>query len=178
MKPLFFALASLALGAQDSHSSPYAGQQARTLKALSDSEISAYRSGGGMGLAKPAELNGYPGPRHVLDLKREIGLTDNQVRAIQHLFEGMKKEATQLGSQIVLLETELDSIFSGSMASWPRAKELTLEIGELQARYRWAHLKAHQPMRGILSPEQIHRYNALRGNSSPPPSPGQGRPDH
>ena len=45
---------------------PYAGQQARTIKALSDDDLAALRKGEGMGMAKAAELNGYPGPAHVL----------------------------------------------------------------------------------------------------------------
>src|SRR5215469_14793256 len=48
---------------------PYAGQEARTIKALSDDDIAALRKGEGMGMAKAAELNGYPGPVHVLALR-------------------------------------------------------------------------------------------------------------
>jgi hypothetical protein len=44
--------------------SPYVGQEYREIKALSTQEISDYISGRGMGLAKAAELNGYPGPAH------------------------------------------------------------------------------------------------------------------
>jgi hypothetical protein len=47
---------------------PYAGQQNRTIKALSDEDIVGLLKGDGMGFAKAAELNGYPGPKHVLDL--------------------------------------------------------------------------------------------------------------
>jgi hypothetical protein len=47
---------------------PHAGQQTRTIKALSDDEIAALCNGKGMGMAKAAELNGYPGPIHVLAL--------------------------------------------------------------------------------------------------------------
>ena len=45
---------------------PYAGQQTRTIKALSDQEVSDYVEGRGMGSSKAAELNHYPGPAHVL----------------------------------------------------------------------------------------------------------------
>ena len=48
--------------------SPYAGQQARQVKALSKAEIEGLLAGRGLGYAKAAELNHYPGPRHVLDL--------------------------------------------------------------------------------------------------------------
>ena len=42
--------------------SPYAGQESRAIKALSDSEIDDLANGRGMGLAKAGELNGYPSP--------------------------------------------------------------------------------------------------------------------
>lgn len=40
----------------------YAGLQQRAIKALSDQQKADLRAGRGMGLALPAELNGYPGP--------------------------------------------------------------------------------------------------------------------
>lgn len=44
------------------HGSPYTGEQAREIKALSADEVNAYLNGQGAGLAKAAELNRYPGP--------------------------------------------------------------------------------------------------------------------
>lgn len=52
---------------------PYAGIARRSVKALSDREISDLRTGRGMGLALAAELNGYPGPAHVLELAERVG---------------------------------------------------------------------------------------------------------
>ena len=52
--------------------SPYAGEEAREIKALSTAETKSYLSGEGMGLAKAAELNGYPGPSHVLALGADL----------------------------------------------------------------------------------------------------------
>jgi len=52
---------------------PYARQQVRTIKSLSDEDIAALRKGEGMGMAKAAELNGYPGPAHVLDMAGSFG---------------------------------------------------------------------------------------------------------
>jgi hypothetical protein len=48
--------------------SPYAGQQTRAIKALSPEDLAGLLNGEGMGMAKAAELNGYPGPVHVLEL--------------------------------------------------------------------------------------------------------------
>jgi len=58
--------------------SPYAGQQSRSIKALPEGDIAALQNGDGMGMAKAAELNGYPGPRHVLALAAELHLTEAQ----------------------------------------------------------------------------------------------------
>jgi hypothetical protein len=83
MKPrhlvLVFAACVLAMPVlAHSPMTPYAGQQARTIKALSDEDIAALLKGDGMGFAKAAELNGYPGPKHVLDLAEKLKLTDAQ----------------------------------------------------------------------------------------------------
>ena len=60
------ALCTLAVPvlAAEMPATPYAGQQARTIKALSDEEIAGLRNGEGMGMAKPAELNGCPRVQH------------------------------------------------------------------------------------------------------------------
>lgn len=51
---------------------PYAGQQQRSITSLSADDQLALRAGQGWGLAKPAELNGVPGPLHLLE--RTLGL--------------------------------------------------------------------------------------------------------
>ena len=74
MKPrtLSLALAASVLAGPAPADMPYAGQQARAIKALSDDDIAALRKGEGMGVAKAAELNGYPGPAHVLVLAADL----------------------------------------------------------------------------------------------------------
>jgi hypothetical protein len=69
---LLFAFTSFAAEPR----SPYAGQELRDVKALSNADIEAYLAGKGMGYAKAAELNSYPGPKHVLELSKELDLTD------------------------------------------------------------------------------------------------------
>ena len=77
---------------------PYAGLQTRPLKALSGEDLADLREGRGMGLALAGELNGYPGPKHVLELARELNLTEAQRARTQELFDAMKAEAVPLGS--------------------------------------------------------------------------------
>jgi hypothetical protein len=64
---------------------PYAGMQSRQIKALSDQQIADLRAGRGMGLALAAELNGYPGPSHVLELADQLGLSPEQRSKVQEI---------------------------------------------------------------------------------------------
>ena len=64
------------------HDSKYAGQEGRLIKSLSTEDIAELERGAGWGLAKAAELNGVPGPKHLLELKTELGLTQMQTQAI------------------------------------------------------------------------------------------------
>ena len=81
--------------AQHSHGAqtPYAGLQTRTIKSLSESDIKELRQGGGWGLALPAELNGMPGPVHLVELKDRIPLTAEQVQKAQALVQDMRLAA-------------------------------------------------------------------------------------
>ena len=56
----------------------YSGMETRRVKALSEEQIADLEGGRGMGLALAAELNGYPGPLHVLELAETLDLTDEQ----------------------------------------------------------------------------------------------------
>jgi hypothetical protein len=53
---------ALVVGTAAQAPSPYAGQEQRPIKALSETEMRDLAEGRGMGLAKAAELNSYPGP--------------------------------------------------------------------------------------------------------------------
>ena len=58
-------------------------------------------SGKGMGLAKAAELNGYPGPAHVLELAAQLDLTPEQKTKTEVLFKKMQARAIPLGKELV-----------------------------------------------------------------------------
>jgi len=145
----------------------YAGQQSRSIKALSDEDVAALRDGDGMGLAKAAELNSYPGPRHALDLARELGLTDAQNREIRVVYARMRAAARSLGAALIEREGALDRLFASGEIGPDRLAAETSAIGKIQARLRADHLLAHLETRAILSPEQVARYNRLRGYDQP-----------
>ena len=73
MRLIYFAATVLAFSTAALAQSPYSGMQSRPIKALSEQQIADLRAGRGMGLALPAELNGYPGPVHVLELADKLG---------------------------------------------------------------------------------------------------------
>lgn len=146
---------------------PYAGIQARPVKALSDQQVADLRAGRGMGLALAAELNGYPGPVHVLELSKELALTTEQRDRVEKLFAEMKAESIPLGERLIGLETELDRKFSTRTITTASLKSSTDEIGTVQGNLRAAHLKYHLLTLSAMTQEQARRYSELRGYAEP-----------
>jgi len=146
--------------------SPYAGQQARGIKALSPQEEQDLVEGKGMGLAKAAELNGYPGPMHVLKLAQPLKLSDAQRDSSTRLMQTHKDEARALGRQLVDAERELDQAFATRQIDAASLTARLQRIGALQAAIRDAHLQTHLKQTALLTPAQITHYKQLRGYAS------------
>ncbi|WP_027151829.1 hypothetical protein [Mesorhizobium sp. WSM2561] len=143
--------------------SPYSGRETRSVKALSDEQIADLEAGRGMGLALAAELNGYPGPSHVLELAEALGLTSKQTARSKELFGQMKAETIPLGKRLIKEETELDHLFAERTITATRLTEKVKSIAEVQGALRATHLRYHLDMVEILTPGQIRRYSQLRG---------------
>ena len=143
--------------------SPYAGSPQHATKALSDQQIADYRTGRGMGLALAAELNGYPGPLHVLDLSDQLKLTSDQRQLVRNLYEQMKMEAISLGQKVVAYEEALDREFADRKVTASSLASRTSDIGTLQGELRAVHLKYHLITAELLTPEQARMYAELRG---------------
>jgi len=169
------ALVLLATAADAASPSPYAGQEARDIKALSPEEIADYLSGKGMGLAKAAELNGYPGPAHVLELGSQLGLTPEQRAATEALFQRMQHRAIALGKELVEAESTLDRLFASHTASSESVKESLTRIARLQGEIRQVHLDAHIEQATVLTAAQIATYARLRGYDAAPVHDGHHR---
>ncbi|MEK9722939.1 MAG: hypothetical protein VW405_05570 [Rhodospirillaceae bacterium] len=156
-------------GAGHGHASPYAGQQDRAVKSLSDDDLAELRRGGGWGLAKAAELNGMPGPAHLLEMKAEIGMSADQVAAVEAVFAGMKSDAVRLGGRLIDAERKLEDLFRGGAITDAQLKAALAEIAEARRELRYTHLAAHLKTPGILSKAQIAAYNRLRGYAAADP---------
>ncbi|HXG38623.1 MAG TPA: Spy/CpxP family protein refolding chaperone [Bacteroidota bacterium] len=147
--------------------SPYAGEATHPIKSLSPKEVEAYLGGAGMGFAKAAELNHYPGPRHVLDLAEQLHLTTEQTQKARVLYDAMKAEAISLGTRIVEEEQSLDRLFAMQHITREQLEATTNRIAVLQGQLRVTHLLAHLSMKEILTQEQIEKYDELRGYTAP-----------
>ena len=141
----------------------YAGQQSREIKALSAEETRQYLAGAGMGYAKPAELNGYPGPMHVLENAEALALSPEQRKQTTALMQAHKEEAKAIGAKLVAAERELDALFRSKTAERAALAKAVSAAAQMQASYRLSHLETHLRMRDMLTPEQITKYDVLRG---------------
>ncbi len=150
-------------------------QQAQTVsKAEADHhaflqlEREALEQGQGFGMALAADRNGYPGPKHILELKEQLKLTVEQEAAVAQLMAGMKEKARARGREILAAEQRLEEMFRAGRSE-PELREETYRIATLRAQLRWVHLEAHIAARKLLSQEQLTAYQQLRhgtGNHS------------
>jgi hypothetical protein len=90
---------------------PYAGQQNNSVRGLTEAEIANLREARGMGLARPADINGYPGPVHVIELSDALSLTTEQRDTVAMLYQQMRAEAIPIGEQILAQYGALESSF-------------------------------------------------------------------
>ena len=116
-----------------------------------------------MGLALAAELNGYPGPLHVLEMANVLSLTEDQRTRTSALLSAMKAETSPLGERVIEEETFLNRLFAERRITAETLTHATTHIGMLQAELRAAHLRYHLTVHDLLTPEQIARYNEMRG---------------
>lgn len=150
---------------------PYAGMQARPIKALSEQQVADLQAGRGMDLALAAELNGYPGPSHLLELADKLDLSPPQRSHIQQLFDSMKQEAVPLGTKLLAQEAELDRLFASRTITAEGLSAMTRSIAETQGVLRDTHLKYHLSTAALLTAPQMQRYAELRGYTGPEPAP-------
>ncbi len=141
---------------------PYAGQQTREISSLSADDIAALKAGEGWGLAKPAELNGYPGPAHILELAQQLNLSDAQLSAVRASYATMNAAAKTLGADLIAAEAAVDAAFRSNTTQIDLRAALA-RTEAARARLRETHLSAHLDVTPLLTDEQRQRYADLRG---------------
>ncbi|HWA36345.1 MAG TPA: Spy/CpxP family protein refolding chaperone [Burkholderiales bacterium] len=141
----------------------YAGQEQRELKSLSAEEVEQYRSGAGMGYAKSAELNHFPGPMHALELADRLKLTPEQKAKTGALMQAHKAEARAIGAKLVDAEARIETLFRSGDVQKEQLEAAVKAASALQGEYRLSHLETHRRMRALLTPEQVAAYDEARG---------------
>lgn len=152
----------------DAEATPYAGLQSRTIKSLSETDLEELRRGGGWGFALPAELNGKPGPAHLLELKDELGLSKDQVRKIEAIHSEMREQAIVTGERFIKAEAALSDAFAGDQLDLAELKKLVEATEAARAELRLVHLSRHLQTTPLLSADQIQKYSILRGYANDP----------
>ncbi len=145
--------------------SPYAERfdPTATIRSLTPAEIAQIERGEGAGFALPAELNGVPGPRHVLDLSHELGLSHAQVAQVQAVSDEMRAAVIPAGQRYLDALAALEEDFRARTLTDQELPLRVAEVKRLEGELVAAHLAAHLKTAEVLTPEQIARYNQLRG---------------
>ncbi|MEO5372081.1 MAG: hypothetical protein H7833_18585 [Magnetococcus sp. DMHC-1] len=139
-----------------------AGQE--VIKSLSAEEQEGLKAGKGLKQSMVAELNGYPGPVHVLELAKELRLSPQQEASAQTLAREMTAQAVPVGEEILRQEAKLDHLFASGHAAPDKITPVVMELGQLRGRLRLIHLNTHIAMQKILTAEQINHYNTARNH--------------
>ena len=166
---LFGISISVASVANPTYKSNYIGQDKRLIKSLSEDDIQQLKHGKGWGLAKAAELNGMPGPSHILQKKDKISLTDKQEIRILALFKDMESKAIPLGKKLIELEKNLNDLFANRTITNGLLNQQLDLIYIVHKQLRYVHLITHLMTPDILTHQQIEKYNQLRGYNSGDP---------
>lgn len=144
---LIFELTSVNIWSQDhghnSETTPYAGLHTRRIKSLSESDVEQIKQGHGWGLALPAELNGLPGPKYLLELIQALELSATLVEQITAIYASMKKDAIAAGERFIAAEAALSQAFENKNLEKNRLKELLQEAATARAELRYVHLSRH-----------------------------------
>lgn len=142
---------------------PYAGQEERGIASLSTQDIDDLANGRGWGFAKSAELNGFPGPLHILELADDLRLSDTQRSTVEDVFDRMNAKARKIGGDFIQAEGALDAAFEEGSITAQALADLTARSGALRSELRAVHLAAHLEVKPVLTRHQLMIYNKMRG---------------
>ena len=109
-----------------------------------------------------AEKNGYPGPKHVIDLADKLQLSEEQKGSVKRIYNEMETRAKELGQRIIDLEEELNKAFGDKLVVEKSIRNDVEQIGRLRGRLRSVYFLAHFKTRNVLNDKQVATYIKLR----------------
>ncbi|MDT8437045.1 MAG: periplasmic heavy metal sensor [Gemmatimonadota bacterium] len=131
------------------------------LGGISPAEKKALKEGKGLGAGRLAMMNGYPGPKHVLEMGDQFELTAAQRESLGTLFAEAKARFVGLGEELVREEETLEALFAEGEPDEEAVETRAVEIAVLQGKLRAAHLNTHLRTRAVLTPEQVAKLDAM-----------------
>ena len=99
----------------------------------------------------------------MLAMADKLELTPEQIAATEALYAAMKKDAIDIGEQLLAAELRLDQAFASESVSSQSLHAALLEIGTLRAQLRFVHLVAHLQQKQLLTTQQNQKYGTVRG---------------
>jgi Spy/CpxP family protein refolding chaperone len=133
--------------------------------------------GHGFGMAFVADQQGYPGPRHILELKDHLKLTPEQEARVQALVTAMYAESRPKGTRLLDAEAKLRRVFASGKADDAVVRAAVTEVEHARTELRLVHLMTHLRTREVLTDEQRRLYHETRWGARPPMGPhGAGSP--
>lgn len=138
-------------------------QSGPMLSGISEGEKEALLKGSGLGAGMIAMMNGYPGPKHVLEMGDELELTAEQREKIGSLFAERKASFVEMGQELVEKDERLTAMFASGSVNTRDVEKLSVEIGELQGKLRAGHLNAHVLTWEALTPAQRDKLASMQG---------------
>jgi len=137
-------------------------EPAGEVRTLSADRMAGLMRGAGMGYAKAADLNGWPGPLHALEMRDALGLSEAQVRAMTSLRQEMADRAVPLGRALIEAERALNRLFAAGAPSPAAVEAAVARIAEIEGRLRAVHLVTHLRAAPLLTRHQTMLYNRAR----------------
>ena len=134
---------------------------------LTKEEVNAYLTGGSLGFDRVADINHFPNPKKVIEIKSLLNLNRAQNNRTTISYKLMRKYAIKTGRKIVRKENQLNNLFQQSNVDLSAVKKLVSEIAILKGELRFIHLRARVNQKSYLTNEQISTYLLNKNNQSP-----------
>jgi len=133
------------------------------VKTLSYKQYNGYLNGDDNdNMALVAELNHYPSPQKVIELKKQLGLTPDELLKVTAINTELIRKKKEMGRFIIKNERALDSLFRLKRLDDGTLIFYTNRFGLYQGELRNAILQAYIKIGVILTADQVKKYHKLQ----------------
>ncbi|MGV8879516.1 MAG: hypothetical protein ACOH2A_10835 [Sphingobacteriaceae bacterium] len=156
-----FILLTIYASAQSNNSADNVVSQS-PLKHLTTNQYNSFQQGSDVwGMGKVAELNHFPAPQKVFELKSKLSLNMQQEADLQEIVKKLNFKVKEMGAFMIKNERMLDSLFRIGKVNDGLIIYYTNRYGLYEGELRNAILQAHLKTKKILKPAQLRKYDRL-----------------